>query len=155
MSKYEIVAIIISICAFLCSVPGGILAIIDIRARKMRIAVSFERRYCIPTEDNGTYKLNIRYNISNKTSNALTIRKISALYDGKEIEVFKEIYNHSGIFENVAIPANSIQEFPLSFEYDKPIQKAFTLKIHTNSKTIKQKLSLPSDLRYRKENQWN
>lgn len=152
MSKYDIISIVISSIALVMSVPGGILAIIDIRARVLRIGVSFERRYCIPTEDNGTYKLNIRYNIINKTSNEFTIQKISALYDGKELEVFKETYSHSSVFENIPIPANSIQEFPLSFEYEKPIQKAFTLKIYTNSKTIKLKLALASDLRYRKEN---
>ena len=152
MSKYDIISIVISSIALVMSVPGGILSIIDIRARFLRIDVSFERRYCIPTEDNGTYKLNIRYNIINKTSNEFTIRKISALYDGKELEVFKETYSHCGVFENITIPANSIQELPLSLEYEKPIQKAFTLKIYTNSKTIKLKLKLSSDLRYRKEN---
>ena len=73
MSKYDIISIVISSIALVMSVPGGILSIIDIRARFLRIDVSFERRYCIPTEDNGTYKLNIRYNIINKTSNEFTI----------------------------------------------------------------------------------
>lgn len=150
MTKYEILAIIISGLAFLFSIPGGILSILDIRARKVRLSVSFERRYCIPTECNGTYKLNIRYNFVNKSSVPFTIRKVEAAYDGKQLEVFRE----RGIFQNVPFDANACQEIPLSFEYDKPIENGFELRIYTNSNVITQKLSLPSDLKYHKENRW-
>jgi len=151
MTKYDIITLVISLLALICGVPGGILSIIDIKLRKLRISVSFERQYCIPTENTGTYKLNIRYNIANKSPNPFTIRKIEALYDKHTLEVYKETYNSSGTFENIPIAANACQDFPLSFTYNKPIEKMFKLKIYTNVNVIKQKLLLASDLRYRKE----
>ncbi len=152
MTKYEITTLIVSIVALIGGVPGGILSIIDIRARKLRISISYERRYCIPTENNGSYKLAIRYNITNHTSIPFTIKKIQAVYDNNVLEVYQESHNKSGIFENVQIDANSSQECNLAFTYNKPIKKKFTLKIYTNTNVIKRKLSLASNLQYLQEN---
>lgn len=142
MSIYEIIAVVFSSISLLTSVPAFILSVRQNKKLNFSIVFKLEQgtKIYFQQKKDGSFFAAARASIINVTDQPCTIKRITAVNNDEETELYLEFWNGSSVFWDVALQGNQIISRLFAFSMKSLPKRKVLIKIYTNRKVFKTKI---------------